>query len=61
MTTYLITHIFTSLKKNNVSIETFLLNSGENNWKGIMFTIVNIVIEAPVSVLGKRKKEAHTY
>ena len=51
MTAYLITHIFTSLKKNNISVETFLVNSGENNWKEIMFTVVNIVVKAPIGVI----------
>jgi len=56
MTAYLITHIFTSLKKNNISVETFLVNSGENNWKEIMFTVVNIVVKAPIGVIRKEEE-----
>lgn len=60
MTAYLITHIFTSLKKNNISVETFLVNSGENNWKEIMFTVVNIVVKAPIGVI-RKEEERNTY
>ena len=60
MTAYLITHIFTSLKKNNISVETFLVNSGENNWKEIMFTVVNSVVKAPMGVI-RKEEERNTY
>lgn len=59
MTAYLITHLFTSLKKNNMSVETFLVNLGENNWKEIMFT-VNIVFKAPIGVI-RKEEERNTY
>ena len=60
MTAYLVTHLLTRLKKNNISIETFLVNSGKNNWKEIMFTVVNIVVKAPISVI-RKEEERNTY
>lgn len=59
MTAYLITHLFTSLKKNNISVETFLVNLGENNWKEIMFT-VKIVFKAPIGII-RKEEERNTY
>lgn len=45
--TSLVTYLFTSVKNNNDSVETFLVNSGANSLEGITFAVV-VVLEAPM-------------
>lgn len=44
----LVTYLFTSIKNSNDSVESFLVNSGVNSLKEVMFAIVDIVLEAPM-------------